>query len=430
MNRIFGVDVSTHQKEIDWQSVKNAGVKFAIIRAGYGQNTVDKYFERNVTECIRLGIPFGAYWFIYGVNENEAIMNAEICHKVLSPYKDKMTLRVWCDLEYDTDKKANNKGVILTKALRTAMVKAFCERMKSYGYDVGNYSNRDYLRSKFDDLSQYPLWYARYDISEDKMFSEYKPLIWQYSSKGSVNGITGNVDMNYMYIDDNTDKKEEETMKTYKKGVKVQITPNFKSTEFDCNGKGCCTETPIHTKLVEVLQDVRDHFGVSVNVNSGYRCPVHNANVSGASANSWHMKGYAADINTKNVHPMCVARYVEEVFAQKDIKGRIGCYTYDDSGKGFVHIDVRGTNSRAIYTENNVKYDTVSHFHPSIKRGVTGREVKVVQRRLKKLGYYNKSIDGSCGAGMEQAIIKFNAAHGRKNDAVFGPKCWNEAFPY
>ena len=215
-------------------------------------------------------------------------------------------------------------------------------------------------------------------------------------------------------------------MKTYKKGQAVQLSKNFKSTEFDCNGKGCCTETPIEEKLVDVLQKVRDHFGVSVNLNCGYRCPVHNSKTKGASSTSQHLKGNAADIVVKNVHPMRVARFIETI---PGFAGRIGCYTWDDSGKGFVHVDVRGTNSRAIYTENNVNYDSVPNFHPTIKRGVTGREVKVVQRRLKKLGYYKKAIDMSCGSGMEQAIIKFNAAHGRQNDKSWGPKCWNEAFP-
>lgn len=218
-------------------------------------------------------------------------------------------------------------------------------------------------------------------------------------------------------------------MPKYKKGVPVRLTKNFKSTEFDCHGKGCCTETPIHEYLVDILQKVRNHFDVSVTVNSGYRCPVHNESVGGASKTSYHIKGMAADIAVKGVHPVIVARYLDTL----DINGRIGCYTYDDIGSGFVHVDVRGTvggmKTRAFYTENNVDFDTVPHFHPSIKRGTKGREVIVVQRRLKALGYYNNEIDGKCGPGMETAILKFNEDHGRKKDASFGPKCWNEAFP-
>lgn len=220
--------------------------------------------------------------------------------------------------------------------------------------------------------------------------------------------------------------QEESGMKVYKKGQAVQLSANFKSTEFDCHGKGCCSETPIDPRLVEVLQNVRDHFGVSVNLNCGFRCPTHNAKVSGASKNSKHMLGQAADIVVKGVHPVRVARYIETI---PGFAGRIGCYTWDDKGNGFVHVDVRGTNSRGIYTENNVNYDSVASFHVSIKRGSKGRIVKVVQRKLQSAGMYTGKINGNCDSGTESGIIAWNAAHGRKNDKSWGPKCWNESFP-
>ncbi len=232
------------------------------------------------------------------------------------------------------------------------------------------------------------------------------------------------------------DGKEDGPMKIYKQGVAVQLAKNFKSTEFDCNGKGCCTQTPISTDLVKVLQQVRDHFGVSVNLNCGYRCPVHNAKVSGASKNSKHMEGIASDIVVKGVHPMRVARFVETL---PDFKGRIGVYTWDAKGSGFTHIDVRGTNSRAVYTKNNTDYDNVIKFTVPIKRGAKGKIVTVVERFLasqkykgedgKTHKYYEGSIDESCGPKLEAGIIRWNADHGRKNDASWGPKCWNEAFP-
>ena len=220
--------------------------------------------------------------------------------------------------------------------------------------------------------------------------------------------------------------QEESGMNVYQKGKAVQLSKNFKSTEFDCHGKGCCSETPIDPKLVDVLQNVREHFGVSVNLNCGYRCPVHNAQVSGASKTSKHMEGLAADIVVKGVHPVRVARYIETI---PGFAGRIGCYTWDDKGNGFVHVDVRGTNSRGIYTENNVNYDSVASFSVSIKKGSKGRIVKVVQRRLKTEKLYTGSIDGKVGSGTEKAIQKWNEKHGRPNDASWGPKCWNEAFP-
>lgn len=199
-------------------------------------------------------------------------------------------------------------------------------------------------------------------------------------------------------------------MKTYPKGEPVKIAKNFKSTEFDCKGKNCCVETPIDEELVEILQKVRDNFKSAVTVNSGYRCPVHNARVGGASKTSNHMKGLAADIKIKGVHPVRIARYLETL----NVKGRIGCYTYDEKNSGFVHIDVADKKSRAFYTENNTDYDNVSNFQPVLKKGVRGKEVIVAQRILKEMGYYNGSIDGIFGTGTEQALSQF---------------FWEQAFP-
>lgn len=221
--------------------------------------------------------------------------------------------------------------------------------------------------------------------------------------------------------------KEDTNMKFYaSKGKAVQLSKNFKSTEFDCNGKGCCNTTPIDMNLVEILQNVRDHFGVSVHLNCGYRCPAHNAKISGASKASKHMEGIAADIVVKGVHPMRVARYIKTI---PGFAGRVGCYTWDDKGSGFVHVDVRGTNSCGIYTENNVQYDSIASFNVSVRKGSKGRIVKVVQRKLQTAGFYSGDIDGSCGSETEDAIEAWNKAHVRYDDKVWGPKCWEEAFP-
>ncbi len=215
------------------------------------------------------------------------------------------------------------------------------------------------------------------------------------------------------------------TLNTYRKGKAVRLSANFKSTEFDCQGRGCCSTTPVSPALVSVLQIVRDHFGRIVHINCGYRCRKHNAEVRGASKTSRHMEGLAADIKVKDVHPVVVARYIETVAGYA---GHIGCYTYDDKGSGFVHVDVRGKNSRGIYTENNISCDYVGSFSPCIKMGSRGRIVKVVQRRLAGGGLYSGSVDGIAGNKTDRGIVAWNAAHGRPDDHVWGPVCWDEAF--
>ena len=124
----------------------------------------------------------------------------------------------------------------------------------------------------------------------------------------------------------------------YSKGQGIQLSKNFKSTEFDCHGKGCCTETLVDQKLVGYIQKIRDHFGKSVNISSGYRCVTHNKNIGGATG-SRHTKGQAADIYINGVLPIEIARYAEQI----GILG-IGLYETDKDGH-FVHVDTRTTKS-------------------------------------------------------------------------------------
>lgn len=119
-------------------------------------------------------------------------------------------------------------------------------------------------------------------------------------------------------------------MAEYTKGKKIQLSPNFESTEFDCNCKNkTCTTTEIDPKLVEYLQKIRNYFGKAVTINSAYRCDKHNKTVGGASQ-SKHKYGQAADIKVSGVKPLKVAQYAEFI----GIKG-IGQYS------NFVHIDTR-----------------------------------------------------------------------------------------
>lgn len=218
-------------------------------------------------------------------------------------------------------------------------------------------------------------------------------------------------------------------MKTYKKGQAVQLSKDLKSTDFDCHGSGCCKDTPIEMKLVNILQIVWDHFGEG-HVNCGYRCPRHNAEVSGASKASKHMQGLAADVSIPGVHPYRIARFICSI---PGFIGRVGCYTWGQNN-GFVHVDIRPTNSFAIYTYGNVKSDAVKSFDMMICRGTRGRIVTVVQRFLKEQKdengnvLYTGSIDTSCGGLTEKAIIKWNEQHGRTSN-VWDVQCWEEAFP-
>lgn len=191
-----GIDVSQWQGNIDWQKVKGAGVQFAMLRAGYGRNNLDIKFHRNAQGATAVGIPVGLYWFSYALNVEMARKEAQYAADLAKKYK--ITWPIAYDLEYDTVSYAAKNGITITKSLATQMAIAFCEEIKHLGYIPMVYTNLDYLNRYFDRSKlPYDLWYAQYTSTASVMDKE----IWQYSSKGSVPGIAGNVDMNHGYKD-------------------------------------------------------------------------------------------------------------------------------------------------------------------------------------------------------------------------------------
>ena len=191
-----GIDVSRHQNTIDWSRVKSSGIDVAIIRTSYGMKQTDDKAIYNIEEALKNGIEIGVYHFVYADSKEEVEKNAEKFFSVCKPYLKQIKYGCWCDWEYDTDKRNGNK---FNKDQRTELVKVFCEKCKALGMpDVGVYANPDYLLTKFGDLSAYPLWIAKYGKKPSQ--SQWNFVMWQYSSKGNISGIKGNVDLDEVYI--------------------------------------------------------------------------------------------------------------------------------------------------------------------------------------------------------------------------------------
>jgi len=194
-----GIDVSSHQGTINWQKVKQAGIEFAIIRLGYGDNIErqdDTQFLNNVNGCIANNIPFGVYIYSYATSINgNASIQSEIEHTKRQLNKlNKKPFCVYIDME---DKSAEKLG----KNMLTYYAEQFCVEISSLGYKAGVYANQ-YWFNTFLNVSQiasygYSIWCAKYSDSKPNISSNYD--IWQYSDKGRIDGINGNVDMNYMY---------------------------------------------------------------------------------------------------------------------------------------------------------------------------------------------------------------------------------------
>ena len=205
----FGIDVSEHDGQIDWQTVKNAGVEFVFLRVGYrgysgGQIVSDKYYTKNLQGAQEAGIDIGLYFYSQAITPEEALEEAEV---VLSAVGDaKITYPIVYDWEFVTTDTARTDD-ISAKTLTECSI-AFCERIKQAGYLPMIYQNKNtsLLNLNLPELTDYDFWLAEYT---DTPTYYYNYQIWQYSAAGTIPGISGEVDMNICFKDyTNSIKKE------------------------------------------------------------------------------------------------------------------------------------------------------------------------------------------------------------------------------
>lgn len=223
MTRI-GIDVSYAQGDVDWNAVKKSGkVDFVILRAGYGRETsqTDEMFERNYKGCRDAGLPVGAYWYSYAVDEEDAVREANACLWNISGKK--FEYPIYFDLE---EQFQFDKG----KQFCSKIAKAFISTIRKSGYYGGLYTNANWIRNVIDsDLQKnYTIWLAAYtgDISDKPNYNGQYGM-WQFSSNGFVSGIGTRVDLNVCYSD-------------YPTKIKVKGLNGFKaeSVAGDVNGDG------------------------------------------------------------------------------------------------------------------------------------------------------------------------------------------------
>ncbi len=198
-NSRVGIDVSKWNGDIDWDKVKNAGVEFAIIRAGYrgsstGSLVEDPYFAANMKGARASGIPVGVYFFTQAVNEVEAVEEASAVLQLIREYQ--LDYPVFIDTE---GAGGGGRADELDVETRTLVCEAFCRTIENAGYHAGVYASRNWYNNRLhaDRLDgQYCIWLAEY--RSVPLYQGYYQL-WQYTSKGKIDGISGNVDMNISY---------------------------------------------------------------------------------------------------------------------------------------------------------------------------------------------------------------------------------------
>lgn len=189
-----GIDVSKHNGRIDWDVAKNSGkIEFAILRAGLGRlaSQKDKQFDRNYSECKRLGIPVGAYWYSYATSPSEATQEAKACLEVIKGKT--FEYPVYFDIEEDKQFKLGKKAV-------SDIITAFCETLEDAGYFVGVYTSRSSFQDYVDNTCKtaYTSWVAEWG---NKLNYTDPADMWQKSDRGTIPGIQGRVDLDECYRD-------------------------------------------------------------------------------------------------------------------------------------------------------------------------------------------------------------------------------------
>ena len=196
-----GIDVSSWQGKPDWTKVKKSGIEFAILRI-HQKDGSDASFEHNYKGCKANAIPIGGYKYSYALTPAQALEEAEDTLSVLAGRG--LDFPVFYDLEWNSQIKLGSESI-------EKIAETFLNRIKKAGYKVGVYCNMDwYQKVLTEKLRKYDLWIARYPADDNGTIQErLRPDIgvgWQYSSKGKVSGITGNVDMNVFYKNYTEDK--------------------------------------------------------------------------------------------------------------------------------------------------------------------------------------------------------------------------------
>ena len=190
---IPGIDISEWQGHVDFNAVKASGVKFVLIRAGYGRSASqeDRYFAEHYTQAKAAGLQVGAYWYSYANSPADAANEARACLTVLG--NRHFDFPIYFDLE-EKWQFANGRNFC------DSLVKSFCSILEQNGCYAGLYISRSSLQNYISTAvaQRYAIWIAEYG-SRCNYGGNYG--IWQHSSTGSVPGVNGNCDLDYAYID-------------------------------------------------------------------------------------------------------------------------------------------------------------------------------------------------------------------------------------
>ena len=214
--RFSGIDVSRWQQKVDWKRVKQSGINFAFIKCSQGGSVsaaaispfTDSCFKSNIEGAYAAGIKCGVYHYLTGTTHEDVIAEAEYVVSILKPYQSMITFPVALDFE-------ESRYTTFHKTYNAILIRLFTDVIKNAGYTPILYANKSFLKSYIDmsSLGDLDIWHARYYTprSCEKVPSDINRMtVWQWSEKGVVDGISGNVDLDLAFFDYSTKKEEQQ----------------------------------------------------------------------------------------------------------------------------------------------------------------------------------------------------------------------------
>lgn len=445
---IKGIDVSAWNGKIDWETVADYGMGFAILRITEKGNKTDSTFEQNYKGCTQHGIPVGVYKYSYAKNPAQAEQEAEVVLKVLN--KRKLDFPVFYDLEWSEQRKLGSTAV-------EKIALAFLKKIQAAGYKVGIYCNADWYQNVLTAaLKKYDCWIARYPANDNGTLQErLRPdfgIGWQYSSKATIPGIATKVDRNVFYK--NYTEGEEKPMSKIEKAVQQmeawakdnshgydQIYRWGEKGDYDCSAAviQACQNAgiPVKTGGATYTGNMLKVF-----LKNGFEVVTHEVNLkTGAGL----IRGDVL-LNTSH-HTAMYCGNGKEVEASINEKGTAtGGKPGDQTGREFLIRSYRNypwthvlrytkdtTNGNTGTTTNTT---TGGHymFEPkTVKKGDNGLSVLLLQEILIARGFKGKdgkplTLDRAAGTNTIHALTKYQES--RKGvleaDGICGDKTWRD----
>jgi len=446
---MFGIDVSHYQENIDWGRVKSTcRVEFAIIKAMYETSKrADETFEKNYTGCTNYDISRGVYNFIGRVSASDPVADANAFLKILNGRK--LEMGIWLDVE------SKNLRSLGKEKIESVILKE-TEIFESAGYKVGIYCNLDWYKNVITDKIKKAFegrfWIARYPKADNGTYNENSTLspksfavAWQYSSKGKVDGIKGNVDMDVLFVPiEEVFGKKVEDMKVVIGSARIdengkltggkagdQTGREVSTQKFYMHSKGWiglrAKDSALADKLAKGMQiacdnpnlgyDQNERLGVVRNgIESTVKTECDCSSLVRAVLKYAGVEVTNFTTATEKAIIMATGLFDEvKINSAADVTNGMILVT---KTKGHTVIVVSGATEK----KEEKKSNPYTPSRITLFKGSAGNNVRWLQTELNNRGYNCGKVDGSFGDKTEKAVKAFQKANGLKQDGICGPK--------